>query len=317
MTAATRTNPIVRWWFAPAPAERLAVFRILVGLYVVNHLVTELPKLLGYNTFPRSEFKPHGIVRALTDAPLDPGLADALIFVALGLAVLFTFGLLHRVLAPVFAAVLLWVLTYRNSWSMLYHTENLEVLHVAIVAFAPASDAWSLDAWWRRRRGKQPEPADGRYGWPLRAAAMVTVIAYVLAGIAKLRLAGWDWLSGDQLRNQIAYDNLRRAVLGARPSVWATPMLEHPIVFNILAGMTMVVELGAPLALVHRRIALAWAAMAWGFHVGVLFLMHIFFPYPLFGMAFAPLFRLERPVQWGIGKVSRWRGKGPGPDRLR
>lgn len=299
MTAAARGNPLVRWWFEPAPAERLAVFRILLGLYVVNHLVTELPKLLGYTTFPRSEFKPYGVVRALTDAPLDPGLAKALIFVALGLAILFTIGVLHRVIAPLFAAVLLWVLTYRNSWSMLYHTENLEVLHVAILAFAPASDAWSIDAWWRRRRGRPaPDSSDGRHGWALRAAAMVTVIAYVLAGIAKLRLAGWGWLSGDQLKNQIAYDNLRRAVLGAKPSVWATPLLEHPFVFNILAGMTMLVELGAPLAFLHRRVAAAWAVMAWGFHVGVVFLMHIFFPYPLFGLAFAPFFRLERPAQW-------------------
>ena len=295
-----RGNPLVRWWFAPVPAERLAVFRILVGLYVVNHLVTELPKLLAYASFPRSEWRPYGVVRALADAPLDPALARALVFVALGLAVLFTLGVLHRVIAPLFAAVLLWVLTYRNSWSMLYHTENLEVLHVAILALAPAADAWSVDAWWRRRPAR---PEDGRYAWALRAAAMVTVIAYVLAGIAKLRLAGFEWLSGDQLRNQIAYDNLRRAMYGARPSVWATPLLEHGWVFNALAGMTLLVELGAPLALLHRRLAWAWSVMAWGFHVGVLFLMHIFFPYPLFGLAFAPLFRLERPVQWGLGKL--------------
>jgi hypothetical protein len=303
-------NPLIRWWFAPAPAERLAVFRVLLGLYVVNHLVTEWAKLFAYTTFPRSEFKPYGIVRALTDAPLDPGLAQALIVAALGLAVLFTLGVLHRVIAPVFAAVLLWVLTYRNSWSMLYHTENLEVLHVAIVALAPASDAWSIDAWWRRRRGRAaPTSEDGRHGWALRACAMVVVVAYVLAGVAKLRLAGWDWMSGDQLRNQIAYDNLRRAVLGAKPSVWATPLLEHGIVFNILAAMTLVVELGAPLALLHRRIAALWAVSAWGFHVGVVFLMHIFFPYPLFGLAFAPFFRLERPVSWAIEQVKKRRRK--------
>jgi len=305
-----RENPLVRWWFEPVPAERLAVFRILLGLYVVNHLVTELPKLIGYTTFPRSEFKPYGIVRALTDAPIAPGLAQALIYAAIGLAVLFMLGVFHRVIAPVFAAVLLWVLTYRNSWSMLYHTENLEVLHVAILAFAPAADAWSFDAWRSARPERGPKGAeskDGRYGWALKAACMVVVVAYVIAGLAKLRLAGWDWLSGDQLRNQIAYDNLRRAVLGAKPSVWATPMLEHPYVFNILATMTMFVELGAPLALLHRRIALLWAATAWGFHVGVIFLMHIFFPYPIFGLAFAPFFRLERPVSWVIGKIRRIR----------
>jgi len=308
VTEGKRENPLVRWWFAAVPAERVAAFRILVGLYVVNHLLTELPKLLAYASFPRSEWKPYGVVRLLADAPLAPGLARALVFVALGLAILFTAGVLHRVVAPLFAAVLLWVLTYRNSWSMLYHTENLEVLHVSILAFAPAADAWSLDAWWRRRRGRPaPDGSDGRYGWALRAAAMITVITYVIAGLAKLRLTGGDWLSGDQLRNQIAYDNLRRAVLGARPSVWATPLLEHPWVWNVLAVMTLFVEIGAPVAFLHRRVAALWALSAWGFHVGVLVLMHISFPYPLFGIAYAPLFRLERPVHWVAAKLSRFR----------
>jgi hypothetical protein len=54
------------------------------------------------------------------------------------------------------------------------------------------------------------------------------------------------------------------------------------------------VELGAPVALLGRRIAAAWAALAWSFHLGVLALMAIAFPYPLLGVAFLPFFRAER-----------------------
>ncbi|MCA9675660.1 MAG: hypothetical protein KC464_11535, partial [Myxococcales bacterium] len=141
-------------------------------------------------------------------------------------------------------------------------------------------------------------PADGRHGWALRAVTAVTVITYVLAGVAKLRMAGWAWIDGEQLRNQIAFDNLRRAVMGVPPSPLAVPLLESPWLFSALAALTMVVEVGAPLAMVHRRIAAAWAVTAWSFHVGVLALMHIAFPYPLLGVAYASLFRLERPVGW-------------------
>ncbi len=297
-----------RWWFAPQPATRLAALRLVLGLYVVTDLIGRLPSLLHYAAMPAGDFKPVGVVGLVLDAPLPVGVAQAEVWWTLLLALLFTAGVAYRVAAPLFALHLLWTLTYRNSWGMVFHTENLEVLHVGILALAPAADAWSVDAWRRGRRGQAPpDGGDGRHGWAIRAICAVTVITYVLAGIAKLRLAGVAWIDGEQLRDQIAYDNLRRAVYGASPSKFAMPLLESPWLFSALAALTMLVELGAPLALVHRRIAAAWALLAWGFHVGVLFLMHIAFPFPLTGATYAAFFRLERPVGWlgrQLGRVT-------------
>jgi len=278
----------VRWWFPPVPAERLAAFRILLGAFATIELAVRLVSLFHYAGFPAGQFQPVGVV-ALLDRPLPPALADAITVATLALAVLFALGWRHRAIGPLFAAAYLWTLTYRNSWGMIFHTENLAVLHAGILAFAPAADAWSLDA-----RGAAPPPAHERYGWALRAAAVVTILTYVLAGIAKLRITGGAWLDGEQLRNQIAFDNLRRVVYGAGASPLATPLLEHPWIFQLLAVVTLAVELGAPIALLHPRVAAAWAGAAWAFHAGVLALMHIAFPYPLVGLAYAPLFRLER-----------------------
>ena len=51
-----------------------------------------------------------------------------------------------------------------------------------------------------------------------------------------------------------------------------------------------------------------WAVAAWGFHLGVVALMAIAFPYPLLGLAYAPLFRIERPVAWAGRTLARpWR----------
>jgi hypothetical protein len=63
-----------------------------------------------------------------------------------------------------------------------------------------------------------------------------------------------------------------------------------------LAVLTMFIELGAPLALAHRRVALAWTLGAWAFHIGVEVTMNITFAYPLSFVPFLPFFRLERAL---------------------
>jgi len=130
-------------------------------------------------------------------------------------------------------------------------------------------------------------------------------VTYLLAGIAKLRMAGGDWLDGEFLRNQIAIDNLRKALLGDETAALATLFLEQPAVLTLFCVLTLVVELGAPLALLHPRVGHAWAVGAWGFHLAVVLTMNIWFPYPLFGVAFLPLFAVERPVQWVISRLRR------------
>jgi hypothetical protein len=124
--------------------------------------------------------------------------------------------------------------------------------------------------------------------------ALLTALTYVLAGIAKLKLSGDAWLGGGLLRSHIAYDNLRKLELGSGVATLGVWFVRHPAVFAPLAVMTLLIELGAPLALFHRRAALVWCVGAWSFHVGVALLMSITFLYPLSGVAYLSLFRLER-----------------------
>ncbi len=287
-------------WFAPAPAERLAAMRILVGLFALGYLLVRGGTLYHLSGMPRRDFAPVGLARFL-DAPLAPAAHHAIVVATALLALAFTAGVLHSWLAPLFALGLTWLLGYRSSWGMLFHTDNLLVLHVAVLALAPAADAWSVDG---HRRGGAAPPSEA-YGWPLMLMAAITCATYVLAGVAKIKLGGWAWAEGAQLREQVAIDNVRKALLGSSMSPLAAPMLAHDRLFELMAIATLVVELGAPLALLHRRVALVWAVAAWGFHVGVIALMAIVFPYPLLGLAYAPLFRIERPVGWIVGWVGR------------
>ncbi|MET0340817.1 MAG: HTTM domain-containing protein [Polyangiales bacterium] len=280
-----------RFWYVPAPAERLAIVRALVGLYAVVYLSVRYPGLTSVTRFAPAQFLPVGPVKLLA-APLSPVLVHGISVATLALGVAFALGLAWRASGPLFALGFLWVTSYRSAWGMIFHTENLTALHLILLAPAPAADAFSLDA---RRRGCAMEAAPhGRYGWPLRAMCAVTTIAYLLAGVAKLKLAGLHWADGSILRGQIAYDNLRKIELGSLHSPLGAALVRYAAPFRGLASLSLLLELGAPLSLLGTRIARVWVVGVWGFHLGVLALMAIGFPYPLSGIAFLPFFAVER-----------------------
>lgn len=287
-----------RWWFAPAPAERLAALRIAIGGFAVVWTVGRLGEVLALAHLPASQLAPVGVVRVLSQ-PLPAAAVIAIAVATIALLGAMTAGAWFRVTAPLAALGLLWTMSYRNSWGMVFHTENLLVLHVLALACTPAADAWSLGG------ARDRTPAAG-YGWAVKLLAAITCATYLLAGIAKLRLAGLDWLAGDQLRNQIAIDNLRKALLGSATAPLARPLILHPGALAGLAVATLAIELGAPLALLGRRIARVWLWGAWGFHVGVVLAMNVWFPYPLVGVAFLPLIEAER-VGALVARLRRWR----------
>jgi hypothetical protein len=282
-----------RWWFREAPAERLAVLRVMIVGFGMFWLIGAAHVLLGFEQFPVERFEPVGVVTLLA-APLPRWavLAPWLIAILTGVPALL--GWRFRIFGPVFALALLWVTSYRNSWGMVFHAENLLVMHALVLAVLPAADAWSLDA---RRMGSPRLEPHARYGWGPMLMATIAVITYLLAGVAKLRNAGLEWLDGDVLLGHVAWDNLRKAELGDVHSPIGAWLAGHPWLFGPLAWLSMILELGAPLALLHRRIAAVWAIGMWSFHLGVLVIMAILFAYPLSGIAFAPLFAVERPVQ--------------------
>jgi hypothetical protein len=287
---------VKRYW--TAPAERLATMRIAIGTFAFAWVFARFGELVALTKLPAKQFRPAGIAGVL-DAPLPPEAVIASTIATMVLLVAFTTGAAYRITAPLAAAALLWTLTYRNSWGIPFHTENLLVLHVIALAVAPAADVWAI--------GPKPRtpPAAG-YGWAIRLLAALTVATYLIAGIAKLRIAGLAWVDGEFLRNQIAIDNTRKAVLGDSIAPFATVFLAHPAVLTVFSVLTLVIELGAPIALLGGRIGRAWAVLAWGFHVGIVLLMNIWFVYPLTAFAFLPMFEPERPVSRAL---AWWRSR--------
>ena len=310
---------VIGRWLAPrAPARRLALFRVLVGAFAFVYLVVRFGAFWATATLTDG-FDPVGVLAPL-DQPLPAGVVRALVVAAPLLAAAVTAGLWFRITGPAFAVVLAVVLTYRSSWGRLLYFDNLLLLHALVLACSPAADDLALRLRPRRALGtapttSRPGPApagaegpgggdgDPRYGWPLRLCALITVTTYVLAGVAKLRIGGLAWLSGDTLAHHVAFSAARLEVLGGTPSPAARLVLHHAgWLLAPAAAATVLLELGAPLALWHR-LRTPWVAGLWGFHAAVAATMFVLFPYPLVGVAFAPLYRLER---W------RWPERGRG-----
>ncbi len=299
-------DAVARWLAPETPAERLAAVRILVGGFALLYLGIRIPHIASYLSFPARQFQPVGLLAVLDRPP--PGAAVLAVIILTWLATLgFALGWRYRISGPLAAALLLVTFTYANSWGQIFHTENALVLTVVVLAVSRAADASSLDA-----RGKVAPAPHARYGWPLRLLCVVVVATYFLAGIAKLRWGGPGWLGGTVLRDTIAADSLRKILLGSQHSPIAEALLGQAWMFRALAVLTLVVELGAPLALVHRRAAAVWVLAVIGFHLGVLVLMTIVFPFPLSGVAFAPFFRAERVTGWAAARIKRFRaGRSP------
>lgn len=278
------------------------MLRILVGAYSVIYFGARLPYWLSFARHRAVQFQPVGALSWL-DAPLDPTIYQALVLLTCVGSVFFLLGAWYRAVAPVFAALLFVVLTYANSWGGILHTDNLWLLHVAILALAPAADVLSLDA----REATSLASPHFKYGWAIRLMCWVCVCAYFLAGLAKLKNSGWGFIEGDSLRNYVAMDNVRKIELGSPHSPLAALFLPFPAAFQILAVASLVLELGAPLVMLSRKAAKLWSIAMWSFHVGVLALMAILFLYPITFIAFAPFYHTERLAR----RLRRCGGKDP------
>lgn len=279
MTAGQRVS---RWFFTAAPARHLAAVRIGVGAYALGWLAFTFTELLALADLDPSRFEPVGAVWVLGTGPLDRwvvGLIWGATVVAAGTVVS---GRWYRVAGPVFAVGLLLLTSYQNSWGKLLHTENVLVIHALILAVSPAGDALVIDQ--RRRR------ADSyRYGWPLRVMALATVLAYVAAGVSKLRYGGLGWMTAENLQSWVAFDLVRKELFGDPYLSAIVGALDHAWPFAGAAVFTVAVELAAPVALLGRRWARTWTVAAWLLHVSVLVAMAVGFPYQLAGVAFLPV----------------------------
>lgn len=285
------------------PPDRLAWLRILIGGFALAYLIDEHGTMIGVARSAPVQFQPVGLA-ALLDGPVSVDGFEAILNLTCLMGVLFVVGFRFAYSGPIFALLFLAVTSYRNSWSMIFHSENLLSLHLVVLGVTPAAQVLSLDGWIRARTPSRfwnhgtwsglGSGADWRFGWPCILISGLTAAAYWVAGMAKiLGPLGWSWATGENLLTYIARDALRKELLadGAPSAVWW--IQAHPGLLTAVAVLTLVLELGAPLFLVHRVGFRIWALGVWMMHWGILAIMGIEFPYQLSGIAFLSSLPLE------------------------
>ena len=302
------------------PPTLLAALRIGVVTYATGYVLVRSAHLWSLTSLPDSRWEPVGVLAPLS-APLPPALVAVLLAATVLTGAAGAAGWRWRITGPGFAALLLVVLTYRHSWGTVLHTDHLLWLHVGLLALGRADERWAV-----RPSRPSPPPSPAQEPWfdaalVIRLMAVATVATYVVAGVAKLRNGGGDWFDGEALRNHLAYDNLRKRQLGDYWSPVGGWLTRWEIVFPPLSVVSMAVELLAPLALWRPRAAVVWVAGAWSFHLAVLVLMVIVFPYHLCGLGLAPVLfdaalrlrsarELRQAVEADVARVERPEGRG-------
>lgn len=267
--------------FPAAPAARLAAVRIAVGLFGLIYLFVLVPGMLRLSQLPPERFAPVGPLHLFSVPPSALAVGSTWVLAVVS-AVGFIRG--HRVLGLVHAATLLLLTSHRSSFGMIFHTDNLLVVHTGVLALAPSTARAKLD-------DLEPSP---RAGWPLLLMSWLTALTYFLAGWAKVQKLGLSWTEGEVLMGHIAYDALRKEAVGSLYSPLGVFLLGFPWLFAPLSTLSLVLELGAPLAPWNRRIGQLWAIGMWSFHLGVAAMMLIGFIYPLSGVAYLSFFPVER-----------------------
>lgn len=288
-------NKLNSFWFTAIAPERIAIVRIITGLFSLWYLTTRFSMMQRIAKSSTSKFEPVGIVSFL-ESPLSIELFNWILYVTLVLNVLYIIGLKYRFIGPAFGLAFLVVMCYRNSWGMVYHNYNILVLHIFVIGMVAAADKLSVDAWLKGKKVKNSHNEnDWQYGWPIRLLSSITVGSYILAGLAKVMgELTWGWIDGSAMRSQVAVDALRKEMFGGA----ATPLFEflypYTILFTIMGIVSLVLELGAFIALTNKHIGIVWALVTCSMHWGILFIMGIDFPYHYSGIIFLSFFPLEK-----------------------
>ena len=174
---------------------------------------------------------------------------------------------------------LLLVLFYQGllrSFGHFNHDEMLAVYCLAVLAFTPCGDAFSLDS--RMRKMSKGRPAFA-YAYPILLMQLLMAWSYFSSALIKLRVAGLKYLSPDNLPALAIFhslDNLHDTHF--RLAFWL-PQVKTWLPFAV--ALVLIWELAFPLAVFWRRVRWWILGFGIGFHLSTLFLMNIFFPHHL------------------------------------
>jgi hypothetical protein len=243
---------VERWIFAPGDARRLAALRIGLCMLVAYRLASN-----DYDAVAARHvhFLPHFYMDVFGGMP-SPDVATTLQTVGIACALAAAAGLLLRMTLPTAFLCALYLNGMVNSAGRVMVRDALLILCLALLV---ATGRASGDAWSVRMRNRAP--FGERYGWPVRTAMIVIVLAYFFAGVQKWRYSGFAWVTSDNLR-WILYGQ-------AHPDGFALYVADRPLLAHAFAAGALLLETCFPLVLFVPRLRWIFIPAAVGMHVAI------------------------------------------------
>jgi len=262
----------------PQSAFGLGVVRFIVhGTFLVSILFTSFSAL---GSLPVTILRPTGVMKLLPWSFFDelqtPG-AMVVFKVVLVLSLLSsTAGFFTAISTKTSFVLVLFYQGLLRSFGHFNHDEMLAVYYLAVLAFTPCGDAFSIDS--RRKERTTQRPAFA-YAYPILLLQLLMAWTYFSSALIKLRVAGLKYFSTDNLPALAIFhslDNLHDT--HSKLAFWL-PQVKAYLPFAV--GFVLLWELLFPLAIFWQR--WRWWILGFGiiFHLATLFFMNIFFPHQL------------------------------------
>lgn len=271
--ALTAVNRVV-----PKSAFALGVVRSIVhGTFLLSVLATSFSAL---GALPVTILRPTGAMKFLPwsfyDQLLTPtGIVILKIAMVVSL-LLSTAGLFTSISTKTSFLLVLFYQGFLRSFGHFNHDEMFGVYCLAVLAFTPCSDDFSLDHWLRRTGKERPLWA---YAYPILLMQLLMAWVYFSSALIKLRVAGMKYLSVDNLPALAIFhslDNLHDTHF--KLAFWLPQVREY---LPYAVGLVLIWELLFPVAVFWRRARWWILGMGIVFHLSTLFVMNIFFPHQL------------------------------------
>lgn len=271
-----------RFWFAPSAPHRLGLCRMLFfASFYLLYLVRV--DLRWYALFPDGFFQPRSFFVWLPSAPPGWETLNGLVTTFELSVICAALGVLTRISTAVSFVVGLYVIGLQFNFGYLHWAHAIVPIVMGVLALAPCGDAWSLDALLWKYRRRQQAKAGGQYHWPVQLVRVIFVTVFFAAGLSKLRTAGLSWVTSDTLRHYMLENQYVFHVNAMQ--AWSRPLVEwlvgYPLLCRVLAALTLMLELSAPLALVSPAVRLRLIPALFLFQVGNALLLYqdFFFAY--------------------------------------
>lgn len=281
------------------------LIRIVVA-YCVLHTITFGHVLVAPLYYPDSFWTPQGMAFALPGPP-EAGYLQALIVLSLMSTLMLGLGLFTRYSGPLcfVSTCLLSLISF--SYGRLNHNTNTVFLMLFIFSFSDWGHCFSLDALIRRRKNRPAQLMTNlNPEWPIALTLATFALPYFTTSFFKI-LKG-HFVEPGYISHLVKYKQLFWELHGTIPPVvravqnWT---IDHSGFMDILAVLTLIIEIGFCLALLGRTARVAVLALALILHSSITLTTKIYFLEHMYILAILLLATLALLLRDRLGWMAR------------